>query len=262
MDFISGPPPNIRGGRGGRFTVYESQVDEEFRKHGVPFANEKAYQVARQARRNVPQRTGTLRRGIYARGSRSTGRRSATTTVNSKARHTLWVHEGTNGATAKGYYIDAQGRKRLRRLKLKPGESQFFRLDPAALLAELPYAMAFMDTVADFGRGFTPTQADKMERGPVRVRSALQFSLNIPAIKATILQGLDHTFERYAEFVPGGAPTTPANPSNTPVPHGEMVGEEGGHRSGFGSGANSDLAADAASGRSGAFWVRRPRRVL
>ena len=91
------------------------------RKHGVPFANEKAYQVARQARRNVPQRTGTLRRGIYARGSRSTGRRSATTTVNSKARHTLWVHEGTNGATAKGYYIDAQGRKRLRRLKLKPG---------------------------------------------------------------------------------------------------------------------------------------------
>lgn len=40
---------------------------------------------------------------------------------------------------------------------------------------------------------------------------------------------LDHTFPRYAEFVPGGAPSTPANPSNTPVPHGEMVGEEGGH---------------------------------
>ena len=42
----------------------------------------------------------------------------------------------------------------------------------------------FMDVVTDFGRGFTPTQADKLERGPVRVRSALQFSLNIPAIKA------------------------------------------------------------------------------
>ncbi|MFI7493980.1 hypothetical protein ACH9D2_04550 [Kocuria sp. M4R2S49] len=40
---------------------------------------------------------------------------------------------------------------------------------------------------------------------------------------------LDHTFERYAEFVPGGAPTTPANPSNTPVPLDEMVGQEGGH---------------------------------
>lgn len=27
---------------------------------------------------------------------------------------------------------------------------------------------------------------------------------------------LDHTFPRYAEYVPGGAPETPANPSNTP----------------------------------------------
>lgn len=27
---------------------------------------------------------------------------------------------------------------------------------------------------------------------------------------------LDHTFPRYAEFIPGGAPETPANPSNTP----------------------------------------------
>lgn len=34
---------------------------------------------------------------------------------------------------------------------------------------------------------------------------------------------LDHTFERYAEFVPGGAPDTPANPSNVPA----EVGEEG-----------------------------------
>ena len=57
-----------------------------------------------------------------------------------------------------------------------------------------------MDVVTDFGRGFTPTQADKLERGPVRVRSALQFSLNIPAIKATIMQGLEHTFERSQDF--------------------------------------------------------------
>jgi membrane peptidoglycan carboxypeptidase len=58
----------------------------------------------------------------------------------------------------------------------------------------------FMDVVTDFGRGFTPTQADKLERGPVRLRSALQFSLNIPAIKATIIQGLEHTFERSQDF--------------------------------------------------------------
>ena len=58
----------------------------------------------------------------------------------------------------------------------------------------------FMDVVTDFGGGFTPTQADKLERGPVRLRSALQFSLNIPAIKATIISGLDHTFERTKDF--------------------------------------------------------------
>jgi len=61
-------------------------------------------------------------------------------------------------------------------------------------------ATMFMDVVTDFGRGFTPTQADKKERGPVRLRSALQFSLNIPAIKATLMQGLDHTFERSQDF--------------------------------------------------------------
>jgi membrane peptidoglycan carboxypeptidase len=58
----------------------------------------------------------------------------------------------------------------------------------------------FMDVVTDFGGGFTPTQADKLERGPVRLRSALQFSLNVPAIKATIDSGLDHVFERTSDF--------------------------------------------------------------
>ncbi len=57
-----------------------------------------------------------------------------------------------------------------------------------------------MDVVTDFGKDYTPTQADKLERGPVRVRSALQFSLNIPAIKSTILSGLDRVFARTKDF--------------------------------------------------------------
>ena len=57
-----------------------------------------------------------------------------------------------------------------------------------------------MDVVTDFGNKYTPTQADKLERGPVRVRSALQFSLNIPAIKAAMLTGLDRVFARTKEF--------------------------------------------------------------
>jgi membrane peptidoglycan carboxypeptidase len=58
----------------------------------------------------------------------------------------------------------------------------------------------FMDVTTDFGGGFFPTQADKLERGPVRLRSALQFSLNVPAIKATIMSGLEHVFERTQDF--------------------------------------------------------------
>jgi membrane peptidoglycan carboxypeptidase len=57
-----------------------------------------------------------------------------------------------------------------------------------------------MDVVTNFGGGFTPIQADKLERGPVRLRSALQFSLNIPAIKATIMSGLDHVYARTKDF--------------------------------------------------------------
>ena len=62
----------------------------------------------------------------------------------------------------------------------------------------------FMDVVTNFAPGgakpFLPTQADGLERGPVRLRSALQFSLNIPAIKAGIINGLDHQFERTKDF--------------------------------------------------------------
>ncbi len=52
-------------------------------------------------------------------------------------------------------------------------------------------ATMFMDVVTDFGGGYTPTDADNLERGPVRVRNALQFSLNIPAVKAVAVIGND-----------------------------------------------------------------------
>jgi peptidoglycan glycosyltransferase len=61
----------------------------------------------------------------------------------------------------------------------------------------------FMDVVTNFGsKGapFYPTQADGKERGPVRLRSALEFSLNIPAIKAGFINGLEHQFERTKDF--------------------------------------------------------------
>jgi membrane peptidoglycan carboxypeptidase len=71
-------------------------------------------------------------------------------------------------------------------------------------------ATLFMDVVTNFGGKFTPTQADHVERGPVRLRNALQFSLNIPSIKAGLMNGLDHFFQRSKDFgvdyVPGAVP--------------------------------------------------------
>jgi membrane peptidoglycan carboxypeptidase len=71
-------------------------------------------------------------------------------------------------------------------------------------------ATMFMDVTTDFGGKFVPTQADTKERGPVRLRSALEFSLNIPAIKAGLMNGLDHFYQRAKDFgihwVPGSLP--------------------------------------------------------
>lgn len=58
----------------------------------------------------------------------------------------------------------------------------------------------FMDVVTDFGGGWTPVDADRMERGPVRLRQAIQVSLNIPAIKAAIRIGPDRVYERAKDF--------------------------------------------------------------
>ncbi|MHB8893377.1 MAG: transglycosylase domain-containing protein, partial [Candidatus Limnocylindrales bacterium] len=57
-------------------------------------------------------------------------------------------------------------------------------------------ASMFMDVVTDFGGGYTPTDADNLERGPVRVRDALRFSLNIPAVKAMAVIGNDRVQAR------------------------------------------------------------------
>jgi membrane peptidoglycan carboxypeptidase len=65
-------------------------------------------------------------------------------------------------------------------------------------------ATVFMDVVTNFAprgtKAWYPTQADRLERGPVRLRQALQFSLNIPAIKAGVLNGIKHQLARTKEF--------------------------------------------------------------
>jgi len=68
----------------------------------------------------------------------------------------------------------------------------------------LTAASMFMDVVTNFAltgqAPFYPTQSDALERGPVRLRSALEFSLNIPAIKAGFLNGLQRQVDRTRDF--------------------------------------------------------------
>jgi penicillin-binding protein 1A len=60
-------------------------------------------------------------------------------------------------------------------------------------------ASVFMDVATNFG-GYTPHDADNYERGPVRMREAIQYSLNIPAVKAASINGVDHLMQRAQDF--------------------------------------------------------------
>ena len=57
-----------------------------------------------------------------------------------------------------------------------------------------------MDVGTQFAGGYAPNDADRLERGPVRVRNALQFSLNIPAVKTMALNKPSHVFAKAQEF--------------------------------------------------------------
>jgi membrane peptidoglycan carboxypeptidase len=100
----------------------------------------------------------------------------------------------------------------------------------------------FMDVTTNFApaghKAFVPTQADGYERGPVRLRSALQFSLNIPAVKSGILLGLDHTLERWKdfglEFLDGTVPVQSMSIGTLVTPPADML-------SGYGALANGGI---------------------
>ena len=63
----------------------------------------------------------------------------------------------------------------------------------------LTAATMLMDVTTDFG-GYTPTDFNGRERGPLRVRNALQFSLNVPAVKALSLVGENGRLRKSEEF--------------------------------------------------------------
>ena len=65
---------------------------------------------------------------------------------------------------------------------------------------KLTAGTVLMDVGTDFGNDYTPNDADRLERGPLTVRNALQFSLNIPSVKALQVNDPATVFERAQEF--------------------------------------------------------------
>jgi penicillin-binding protein 1A len=82
---------------------------------------------------------------------------------------------------------------------------------PGSAFKPIVYASAFdtrkltpgsllLDIATRFGRDWTPRDADRLDRGPVLVRKALQYSLNVPAIRALQRVGNEAVADRAAKF--------------------------------------------------------------
>ena len=75
-------------------------------------------------------------------------------------------------------------------------------------------ATMFMDVRTNIAEGFNPPNADNRERGPVRVRDALKYSLNIPVTKAQQLIGSPDASWRWPRSSASSStrPTTASSP--------------------------------------------------
>ena len=82
---------------------------------------------------------------------------------------------------------------------------------PGSAFKPIVYASAFdarkltpgsllLDIATQFGKGWTPRDADQLDRGPVLVRKALQYSLNVPAIRALQRVGNAAVADRAEKF--------------------------------------------------------------
>ena len=118
-----------------------------------------------------------------------------------------------------GYYLDGDERMQPQYDVFSAGFRQ-----PGSAIKPLNYitgldqhsltaSTMFMHVVTDFGNNgasWTPGEDDDLERGPVRLRSALQFSFNIASIKAGLIIGLPSAFQHFQdfglEFLPGTGP--------------------------------------------------------
>jgi penicillin-binding protein 1C len=98
---------------------------------------------------------------------------------------------------SKDYFNDEiDGSVDVTRTLQQPGSS-FKPYDYAAAFAKgYPPSTILFDVRTDFGGNYKPEDYDKGQRGPLSMRSSLQMSLNIPAVQATYLAGVDNILDQ------------------------------------------------------------------
>ena len=111
-------------------------------------------------------------------------------------------------AGSAGYYRDALASRKFEPKYDAAGDGA---RQPGSAFKPIVYASAFdtrrltagsllLDITTEFGKGWTPRDADQLDRGPVLVRKALQYSLNVPAIRSLQRVGSDAVADRSAKF--------------------------------------------------------------
>lgn len=90
------------------------------------------------------------------------------------------------------FNVDIDGNVNVATSNRQPGSS-FKPYVYATLFKDKEYSPSriIYDLTTDFGNGYIPRNYDNSTRGPVTIRQALANSLNIPAVKATGLAGID-----------------------------------------------------------------------
>jgi membrane peptidoglycan carboxypeptidase len=111
-------------------------------------------------------------------------------------------------AGSAGYYQDKLASKKFEPKYDAAGDGA---RQPGSAFKPIVYASAFdtrkltpgsllLDVTTAFSRGWTPRDADQLDRGPVLVRKALQYSLNVPAIRALQRVGNEAVAARADKF--------------------------------------------------------------
>lgn len=168
----------------------EMVLDELYKKYGEETVTRSGYQVTTTLDANVQNQLKTAIDGNMGTIKRNGGSNAAAVAIDPATGE-------VRGLVGSYKWEDEQfGKVNIATSLRQPGSS-FKPIYYAQGLADgtITPATVLKDELTDFGGGYKPQNADRRFRGDVTVRNALDWSLNIPAIKVMQQVGLTKTIE-------------------------------------------------------------------